>query len=234
MRAVYLKNLDISDNEIVLTDDKAFHLLKVVRVKVGEKLLVLNGLGIKAYSTIIACDKKSVTIVVNERQTECRRSFIDLLLASPKKDACADIVKYACEIGINSIIPLKSEFSQNGLESGDRLERLIEAGVIQSNNPFGLKVQEEVDFNEIDKVLDSYDHCFYFSSVSSAEVSAFIKSSERILLIIGPEGGFSSEEESFLTTHTSVKTKQFPSWILRSQTAVCVSSGYVFGLMQNN
>lgn len=234
MRAVYLKNLDITDSTIVISDDKAFHLLKVVRVKVGERILVLNGTGVKAYATIISCDKKNVTISIDKKEAIAEKMHLDLLLAAPKKDACADIIKYSCEIGINTIIPLKSEYSQNGLESGERLERLIEAGVIQSNNPYGLRVEDEINFSEIDNVLKSYDHVFYFSSVSNVEAKQTLKQSERVLLIIGPEGGFSPEEESLLINHPQVKTKQFPSWILRSQTAVCVSSGYIFGLLQNN
>lgn len=234
MRAVYLKDISFSESSLVVTDDKAFHLIKVVRIKIGEQILVLNGLGQSATCKIVDCDKKTVSLAVEEINDSKRKAHIDLLLAPPKKDASSDIVKYACEIGVGKIIPLKSAYSQNGLESGERLERLIESGLIQSNNPFALSVEEEVAFGNLEQLFSQYDHVFYFSSVSNKDEGKAISESDKILLIIGPEGGFSPEEESLLITSKNIKTKQFPTWILRSQTAVCVSAGYVFGLMQKN
>ncbi|WP_034730239.1 RsmE family RNA methyltransferase [Bacteriovorax sp. BSW11_IV] len=234
MRAVYLKDISFSEPSLVVTEDKAFHLIKVVRIKIGEQILVLNGLGQRATCKVVDCDKKTVSLIVEQVNDAKRKAHIDLLLAPPKKDASSDIVKYACEIGVGKIIPLKSAYSQNGLESGDRLERLIESGLIQSNNPFALSVEKEVTFENLEHLFSQYDHVFYFSSVSDKNEGKAILESDKILLIIGPEGGFSPEEESLLITSKNIKTKQFPTWILRSQTAVCVSAGYVFGLMQKN
>lgn len=85
MRAVYLKDISFSESSLVVTDDKAFHLIKVVRIKIGEQILVLNGLGQSATCKIVDCDKKTVSLAVEEINDSKRKAHIDLLLASKKR-----------------------------------------------------------------------------------------------------------------------------------------------------
>lgn len=234
MRAVLIRGFSPKEDSVELIGDDAHHLVKVVRVKIGEDVLILNGKGESFKSRVSSLTKKSAKLQIESSMAHNRKCLVDLALCPPKKDALADIVKYSVELGIKSIIPVKSNFSQGTLKNDERTARLVESAMIQSNNPFLLEICDEMEFSNLDNLFESYDYVFYFSSISSNSFSPCkgLLPESKILVVIGPEGGLSKEEELQLTSQEKVEVFQFNSWILRSQTAVATALGFIFNLMR--
>ncbi len=71
MRAIYLKDLkNGSDgNLITITGEKAHHLQKVARVKVGEKVLLLDGNGLTIITSVESLGKKELQVKVIESKS---------------------------------------------------------------------------------------------------------------------------------------------------------------------
>ncbi|MDD0854648.1 RsmE family RNA methyltransferase [Halobacteriovorax sp. GB3] len=233
MRAVFLNEFKSGDDIAEITGDSAHHLVKVVRIKPEEKILVLNGLGDHFECDVQSVSKKSVTVQILAQKKLEKKHNIDLALCPPKKDATADILKYSVELAINKVFPIESQYSQLKIENNERTFRLIESAMIQSNNPYLLEIEESRNFENLDELFKDYDFIYYFSSHSNIKQCEKLENKHSILIIIGPEAGLSYEEEEFLLTHKKVNVVHFDSWILRSQTAVCSAVGYVFGLMQS-
>lgn len=227
MRAVLLKT-NFSQEDIgtisIISDDQARHLIKVIRIKKNEQLLILNGLGQKVLARVDQIERKNVSIeILNVEVLDDNRN-LSLLLGVPKKEAFESIVKMAAEIGIKSIYLYRSEYSQTDIEISDRVLKIEESANIQSNNPFSINF---IKIDSLEETISKYKTAINFSTFSKGDISERL--SGRTLLIIGPEAGFSKVEEDLINSQKNVKVCQLPTNIMRAPTAFSVGVGYLLG-----
>lgn len=224
MRAIFHPFED-AIGSVFATDEQAKH-LQVVRIKTGEPVLILNGRGMKAYATVGKITKNSVELVINSVETEKPKHHIHLAVATPKKDAFEDILKIAVEMGVKSIQPLTSEFSQYDYQPGDRFSRILESALIQSNNTFLPEVLPQIKLEQF-LTSNKFPLCFFNSRPSAGE--ELIKPAAEKTVLIGPEGGFSEKECALILERPEVRTIHLPTPIQRAPTAVASSIGYLLG-----
>lgn len=229
MRAIYLKEMDLADKEVLISEKSSLHhLSNVIRIKINDELLLLNGLGLKSFGRITSISKKEIKIIIEKTEQENKSFNIDLYVGLVKKDALSELVKKAVEVGISEIYPLQSEYSQSYSFNTERMEKLISSSIEQSNNPFGLKINKIKKFSDIKDLLADYDKSFYFSSIKNdlTNLSIDFSANDKIALIIGPEGGFSLEEEKILYSCATTSIN-LPTPIMRTPTAICVGMGHI-------
>ncbi len=231
MRAIFFKNKISKGDLLDLDGPTAKHLISATRVRLGEEVLILNNSGSKYKSTITSIDKKSLKLKVGTPLKGKRSNVPDIILMLPKKEAFIDILKSIVELGVHNLYPFSSEYSQQKLEiSGERLERVLESSIIQSNNPFGVKIRKMRPFSEISQLTKEYDQTVYFSSIEKSTLKNRGEANlSRTLIIIGAEGGLSSSEEKYLK-EILVDFVNLPTYILRSKTAVSTAVGFLCGL----
>jgi 16S rRNA (uracil1498-N3)-methyltransferase len=232
MRAIYLNNINDKDYRpediISVAGDQAKHLIKVVRIKDDEKLLVLNGEGLKLSGKVINIEKKSLEFQIERIEKVVQEVKYDLAICLPKKDATEEILRIATELGVNRLIPVFSDYSQMHFTKNARVESILESALIQSNNPYKLKLAEEVSFDELLIKCKDYQEVIYFSSQPfESSDGPKVTSVEKRLIVIGPEGGLSSAEEGSLKDISHVNFVHLKSPILRSPTAVAAACGYL-------
>lgn len=234
MRAILIADqLEKESGKILIEGEHARHLIKVVRIKSGEQIKILNGLGCTTLCEVVSVESKKLTLNILKVDSYIQNARLDLALGIPKKEAFEDVVKAACEIGLGRVIPVKTEFSQYTPKRSDRLNKLMESGLIQSNNPFFLALEETVDFKDLLSLFSSYDKVLYFCSHQNFSVknSLEIKKTDKVLIIIGPEGGLSEREEEQLNALKNVFFINLPTYILRTPTAVSLCCGWVLAKM---
>jgi 16S rRNA (uracil1498-N3)-methyltransferase len=237
MRAIYLEGLrDFSSTSVLkIEGERAHHLLKVARVKVGDDLLLFNGKGFKLKAAVIESRKKDLSVKILEifKEEKSNPSF-DVAICLPKKNAFDEIIKISVELGLDSIIPINSEYSTRQLLNKERIQRILESALIQSNNPFLPDFKELISLKALKEISEGYDQVFYFSSVKKGSVVnlSIDKEKNKILLIIGPEGGLSPLEEGFLKGLKKMQTVHLPTPILRSPHALATSVGFLLGCYQ--
>jgi 16S rRNA (uracil1498-N3)-methyltransferase len=103
--------MQTENSTIVISGERAHH-LNVVRVKVGEEILILNGRGLKFFAKIINITKKDIALKIFKFERSTPNDILDLAIATPKKEAFEDILKISVELGINQIVPLFSQYCQ--------------------------------------------------------------------------------------------------------------------------
>ncbi len=228
MRAIYLDTSFNEQDRIELIGSEAHHLINVLRVKEKRSLLALNGRGVTAEILIEELGRRSVVLSIKSVIEHKKKHHIDLFIGKLKKDAMDLVLKQACEVGIRNIYLVNTEYSQRYDIKEERTKKLLIAGIEQSNNPFLPKIIE-CDFEAIQEL--KHDVKMYFSLKQNLrQESCFEKD---ILLIIGPEGGLSKEEEASLQNVPSIETVNFPSYILRAPTAFACASGYALSKITN-
>ena len=225
MRAIYLKGLEVSDEDSFWIESESHHhLSRVVRLKIGEEFLCLVGEG-KVYRCEAIEFKRSKTHALKKSEYQLKdKRNITLFLAPPKKQAFEELLKTSCEAGVKEIVVFPSQYSQEFSSESSRFEKIIQASMVQSNNPFELKVKILNRFEDALILMEKIQNCYYLSPYHQDEYH-ISQNSKEVGLIIGPEGGFSAEEEScFGQSH--VKAIQLGQFILRTPTAVALGLGW--------
>ena len=137
-------------------------------------------------------------------------------------------LKNAVELGVQKMIPFISNYSNYNFKRRDRADKIIESSLIQSNNPFRLELVDPLELKHIKGTLDSYDYIFISSLSSNKEIKiGKISTKSLILIIIGPEGGFSNEEEKYFLESQNSSLINLPSPILRTPNALSALMGYI-------
>jgi len=229
MRAVYLDH-NFEQNRIELSGEEAHHLLKVVRVKNGEEILGLNGKGTIAKLVVTEIGKKNIIFIVTSTNLLSRARHFDLAIGKTKKEAMDLVLKQAVELGIGKVYILETQYSQRYQINHERIRRILISAMEQSNNPYMPEILE-ADLNSL--LTENYDSFSLFSLREAQNDNNLTENSiEKSLIFIGPEGGFSSEEEEQILNTEITSAIHIPTNIMRAPTAVSCAVGYLLGVRQ--
>lgn len=231
MRAIYLEHLTLASahTSIEVKDDTAHHLIHVLRIKRDEKILCLNGKGIHGLATISEIQKRSLVIQFEDLKYTEPKPTATLLIGIPKRDNLEDMIRMACECGINNILLVQTKFSPQEFIMNDRISKIIISSLEQSNNPYFpqltfYKSIHEVEWKEFENILTF--------SPNGDQIPTQIEDLSRTIFIIGPEGGFSSEEEAYFKNLNNSHVIKWETPILRATTALPFAIGFIHALGQ--
>ena len=220
-------NPEIKSNDTVFTFDKeeSRHIVKVLRKQNADKIHITNGLGFLFTSEIISASEKKCEVKIIKIDTFENRNYHLHIAIAPTKmnDRFEWFLEKATEIGINEISPILCEHSERKIYKIDRAEKIIQAAMKQSNQFFLPQINEPVSFNDFLKketnALKFIAHC---EEDQKELFQNSFKSKQDILILIGPEGDFSTKE-----INTALKNNFIPVSLgntrLRTETAGVVA-----------
>ncbi len=224
MRASFQKNLLLQEN-YQIKGESAHHLVNVVRIEAGEEILLLNGRGLKVKTKVSSLSKKEVNLEKLEHSEAPERFHMDLALGVPKKEALELSLKQAVELGFRKIFLVRSQYSQTRLPEADRIESLLISALEQSNSAY---LPEIISASWSEIPAQDYAQIVMMDSQNETGPKK-ASTGSPILLIVGPEGGFSPEESLFLHKWPQTKILNLPTPILRTPTAVATGAGIILG-----
>lgn len=230
MRSIFHPELEHSlvKQQIVIDGERAKHLIKSVRLNLNERVLLLDGKGRKGLSLVTQIGRHDLTLTIESIECNQNAGKIDLAICCSKKDAMEEIVRNSVELGIVRLIPIISTYAQRDFCWNSRLDRIAESALIQSNNPYFPEFCSTQTWDELLETITTYDQVFYFSSQSTGTVPQ--KMATRCLMIIGPEGGLSQEEERQLSQISNLHLLQLDTPIMRAATAQVAAVGWLKSL----
>ncbi len=222
MRAHWIKDLAVQESYTV--KDEAFHhLVHVIRIQLSDELLLLNGNGLCVETRVEAVSKRELRLQLVNHYTKERTYHFDLILGIPKKEALELSLKQATELGFRNIFLIRSDYSQTKVPEFERIESLISSALEQSNAPYFPTVRE-IKWEDV--AWDSYKNILMLDSQTKQHNTLSSNSSQGAsLLIVGPEGGFSSRELTLLHSKSNIKIVNLPTPILRTPTALATGAG---------
>lgn len=229
MQRLFFRTTLTAGAELEVDRAQANYLLSVLRLKDGDGVLVFNGRDGEWLAAIRATGRKACVLTIVE-QLRMQTGSADLqYLFAPLKHARLDyMVQKAVEMGAGSLRPVVTQHTQS---SRVNLERM-EANVIEAAEQCGVisvpSVLEPVSLKEL---LEAWPQTepgrrliFCDESEETGNPLAILgdlKSQGRtsLAVIIGPEGGFSSEERKSLRAPPFVIPIPLGPRILRADTA---------------
>ena len=222
-------------NEIVRLDDfSARHLVQVLRAKLDDKAIFFNGDGHDYKVQIKSIDRNGVSVMVLEKNKNSSESplKIQLYQALSTNEKMDWVIQKAVELGVHSITPILTQRSLIKLKDDKRNKKN------QHWQQIALSACEQSGRSIIPKVNDiiSLETCFTSMAPKIGELryllNPYVKNSlkakkinaapDGIKLVIGPEGGFTENEVSFIESH-DFKSVMLGPRILRTETAPIAS-----------
>jgi 16S rRNA (uracil1498-N3)-methyltransferase len=188
----------IQNNVAILNEDESLHCVKVLRHKVGDIIQVIDGNGTRAIGKIEAAHAKQCAVSLTEKEvvTQSRNYKLHIAIAPTKNiERIEWFVEKAVEIGVDEISFIKCKNSERTVIKDDRLKKVAEAAVKQSQQAFIPKLNSLVDFKEFIKKENSdvklIAHC---EKESKQHIKQYITPNKSFTVLIGPEGDFTKDE----------------------------------------
>jgi 16S rRNA (uracil1498-N3)-methyltransferase len=203
-----------------LSPDQAHYLTGVMRLTAGAAILLFNGRDGEWLATLAEASKRGA-VAVCAAQTRPLRLPPDLwLLFAPIKKARTDfIVEKAVELGAARILPVQTRHTNSERIRQDRLQ----AHAVEAAEQCGATyVPEVADLQPLDKLLSKWpeDRRLYWCDEAAIGQPATLASTTGpAAILIGPEGGFSSDEAAKLRAWPNVTLLSLGPRILRADTA---------------
>jgi 16S rRNA (uracil1498-N3)-methyltransferase len=215
------KSLQISGGDFL-------HQIKnVLRLNLGEEVILVNGRGQEAAVKIMTYGKDFVSgeiQTVKDNNNEPERQVV-LYCSILKRENFELVVQKATEVGVSVIVPILCEHTvKTGLKK-ERLAKIIKEAAEQSGRGKTPVLSEPVSFSQAINQAQQNDKNFLFDlSGEKIELADIIKLKEKTIgVFIGPEGGW-SDFEIDLVGQRKLNILSLGKLTLRAETAAVVAS----------
>ena len=213
---------------VTLSPEESHHLARVLRVQVGQEIVLFDGLGHVADAVIETVGKSAVEARVSSRHRVPPPAVqIDLIQAVPKSDRWDLVMQKAVELGVLNIRPVltqHTEFRPNDKKTA-RWQKIVLNAAQQCEVRWLPALHPLQAFDAILSDLGSYDlvliGSLYAGTTPFREIP--LAGKQNVALLIGPEGDFSQEEVEAAVQAGAVPVS-FGDRVLRTETAA------IFGL----
>lgn len=234
----FINSKQINNNTITISDKENYnHIARSLRSRAGEKLLLIDENQIQYETEIENISADEILVKIKRKYKSNRVLDFELYLAqSPlRSDAQNLLIEKAAELGVSAVYPIKTDncalnssmidkkilkWQKIMYEASKQCER---ANVPVCNERTNL--QQLFEEGEFDRIFVFCERIAK-KTIRQAFEEKSLKKGDKILVIIGPEGGFSqSEFEYFASKNCDMLT--LGNLILKADTAVIVGLGNV-------
>jgi 16S rRNA (uracil1498-N3)-methyltransferase len=242
MHRFYVPPEDSRDDFLALTGNEAHHATRVLRIREGERVTALNGIGGEYGCAVGTAKGKTVSLRILERRKAPPRSCaVTLLQAIPKGKIIESIIQKATELGAARIVPILSERvvthldSQSAESKREKWQQVAIEAIKQCGQPWLPRVeapmslaawlarQERCDLALVGCLESGSRHPHLWFEEFSRENHRVPKS---VAVWVGPEGDFTSAEYRAIQ-QSGARPMTLGPLVLRVETAAMYSLSVV-------
>jgi len=189
---------DLKDDTYRLSEDESKHCIRVLRLTEGETLFLVDGKGLYCEAVITNAHPKACLLkVVRKQYNYGKRDYQLTIGAAPTKniDRYEWFLEKATEIGIDTIIPLISRYSERKEIKPERLEKVMVSAMKQSIKAYLPVLNPLQTFKEtIKKPTPGQRFIAHCNEGEKVLLRDAVIKGQDVLILIGPEGDFSTDE----------------------------------------
>lgn len=199
MQLFFNSNINETTQNITFDKLESKHIVRVLRKKESDFLKITNGKGFLFTAKIIlANDKKCLAEIIEvEQQPKHWDYYLHIAIAPTKNnDRLEWFLEKATEIGIDEITPIICSNSERKIVKTERLQKIIQSAMKQSLQMVLPKLNEPVKLNDFLKTNFSGTLCIAHCEKNKEKklLKKTVANSEKTIILIGPEGDFSTKE----------------------------------------
>lgn len=242
----FISTSDVNEDIITISDNENFHhIARVLRVKIGETLLLVDENQTLYKTVVLNISSKTITTKVVQTEKSNHKLDLQLFLVQSvlKTDAQNLVIQKATELGVKGIVPVVSD---NSTVKSSVVDAKIDKWQKIANE--AVKQCERVDFPVIlpkitvSEFLESTEYDIKIACVERSQDMSLkaclrklnVTNQTKVALLIGPEGGFGAKELSMLEHAESVYKVSLGKLILRAETAVITALSNVIYELEND
>ncbi len=196
----------LNDGFIILTGEDARHLSRVLRASVGDRVELCDDGGCCRSAVIVALDRSRVICRPEEDRLPSGEAsvYVTLAFGLPKGDKADLTVQKVTELGVASLIPFYSgrtvprPAAHKEMGRQERWQRIARSAAAQSRRSRVPPVAPVCSWRELLALFAGYHRVilFYEGERKNTLKAALagLSAGEKVLLVTGPEGGFTAAE----------------------------------------
>lgn len=198
MQLFYNPHINSSTQQFTFDKIESRHIVKVLRKTEGDQLFITNGKGfLYTAKIILANDKRcQIQIISEEIKQKLWDYYLHIAIAPTKNnDRFEWFLEKATEIGIDEITPIICKHSERKIIKKERLEKVVVSAMKQSLKYQLPKLNNAVSFSDF--IKQQLDGDIFIAHCEETDRKSFkneLKPNQKIIVLIGPEGDFSTQE----------------------------------------
>jgi len=220
----------IENNTALIEGSDVNYLKNVLRLKVGDEISIMDSKSKEYSAKITSIDKDAIRVDLIAEKHPKSESKVKLTVAQgmPKNPKMDFVVQKATELGVLRIIPMKTERSIVKIEGEkedtkvNRWQKIAKEAAEQSGRLIIPFVEQVRDLKEVIRLYNDFDKCIILWEMEKENtIKKFLQENKGIkslLVLIGPEGGFSHDEAELAKSQGFIPVT-IGSRILRTETA---------------
>ena len=198
MHLFYTPNIDPAHPQFFLTEEESKHAIRVLRLEVGSIVQLIDGRG-GLYTAEIsdAHPKRTILQIKNITAGYGKRNhYLHIAIAPTKNIERTEwFLEKATEIGIDEISLVICQRSERKEAKAERLNKIITAAIKQSLKAYHPVLNEPRTLNELLAApFDGQKFIAHCEDTDKVDLNTELEKKGRCLILIGPEGDFTSNE----------------------------------------
>lgn len=195
-------------NQVELPAEEATHALRVLRLKGGDEIFLMDGEGSFYRAEVTAASSKRCLYEIKENMPQKRawKGRIHLAIAPTKMmERIEWMAEKATEIGFDELSFLNCQFSERKVVKTPRIDKIVISAVKQSHKAWKPVVNELESFKEFIQTprpgRKFICHCYeevekkdFFQEINLCTDASQGSDADDITVLVGPEGDFSIDE----------------------------------------
>ena len=211
---------------VKLENKQVHYLINVMRKKIDDSILVFNSVNGEFLAKISEIYKNTIIIDIIKKIRDVKiENDIWLLFAPVKKSPTEYIVQKATELGVSKIIPVITERT---ITKNLNLKRMQDIAIESSEQCERITIPEVCDVNKLKDLIPNWDNdriiFFCDETIRNNDVVKIdlqnLSTKSFGAILVGPEGGFSTNETNYLREKKFIRPIDLGPRILRSDTTV--------------
>ena len=184
-----------------LPEAEALHAIRALRTSVGDELLVTDGRGTLYETVVTAVDRRHCLLSITREEAWHKYWLAHWSIAvAPTRniDRIEWMIEKMVEVGVDEIILLRTKHSERKHVHTERLERIVQSAMKQSQKALLPTLRTDVSaaelFAEARQSVRLIAHCREGISPDRVTIDRAFIPQQDVLIAIGPEGDFTTEE----------------------------------------
>ncbi len=179
-----------------LSEESSKHCTQVLRMKAGERITLTNGMGLAYTASILSEDKRKTVVLLQQPELQTPVSpAIHLAISLLKNTSRFEwMLEKATEIGVASIQPLITQRTEHTRFRSDRMNGIVVAAMLQSQQAWLPKLYEPCSFEEIMSQPPVAQQLIAYCGEGHKYLMKELPYSSETRMLIGPEGDFTEDE----------------------------------------
>lgn len=220
----FIGGFDLNKSEFEITGDIAGQIIRVLKLKTGEKIELCDGKSISAVANIYKIEKNKVMVKIEEiLENKKIEKKVVLFCSVLKKENFEMVVQKATECGVIKIVPIISVRTVKTGLNLERLKKIAKEASEQSGRITIPEISETISFEKSLGLIKKEELNILFDISGEKYPCVSENNSPLTNIWIGPEGGWTPDEIE-KAKNLNFKIFSLGPLTLRGETAAIVAT----------